>query len=180
MHGIHLSSPRRFTVCVLLLCFAAAFNARAEKWEAYKYPADGFRASFPSEPKVERNLKEAATGSLQMNSYCVHISNADLCVAVIDQGPQPTGLKPEEMLGRTKLGVLAAPKTREIHEEQIDLNGRKGIEMETENDAVHVLTRIYLIDQTIYQTMVAFPIGSPFAGAKRFLDSFRLIERVRP
>jgi len=167
----------RYFVYAILLCLAGALNAQTAKWEAYKYPADGFRATFPSEPKVEQNTKEASAGSILMNSYCSRVSGAQLCVAVINQGSTPTGLTPQAMLSRVKVGVLIAPKTREIHEEEINLDGHKGIEIETEDEINHLYTRIYLVDKTVYQTVVTFPISTPFADAKRFLDSFKLIAR---
>ncbi len=183
MHAIRLRLPhsllRRHAVCATLLCLAAALSAQTEKWETYKYPADGFRASFPAEPTLERNRKESKSGAILMDSYCAQVSAASLCVAVIDQGPEATGLTPQALLDRTKVGVLAVPKTRELHEHEIDLDGYKGVEIETENEKAHTLTRIYLVDNTLYQTMAVFPIETPFAGASRFLDSFKLIERVR-
>ena len=169
--------PCRYFVCAILLCLAAALNAQTAKWEAYKYPADGFRATFPSEPKAEQNKKNASAGLILMNSYCSRVSETQLCVAVINEGPTPTGLTPEAMLSRVKVGVLIAPKAREIHEAEVMLDGHKGIEVETEDETTHLFTRIYLIDKTVYQTVVTFPISTPFADAKRFLDSFKLIAR---
>jgi len=172
-------SPRRNAVCVALLCLATALNAQAGKWKTYKYPADGFRASFPSEPKLERNQKEAKSGAILMNSYCAQVSTTYLCAAVIDQGPEATGLTPETLLNRTKLGVLAAPKARKLSQREIDLDGHKGVEIETASDTVHVFTRIYLVDQTIYQTLVTFPVDGSYTDTNRFLDSFKWIARTR-
>jgi hypothetical protein len=169
--------PCRYSVWVILLCLAATLNAQTAKWEAYKFPADGFRASFPFEPKLEQNKKNAATGLILMNSYCTQASEAQLCVAVIHEGPVPTGLTPETMLARIKVGVLVAPKTHEIREAEIYLDGHKGVEIETQNETNHLFTRIYLVDKTIYQTVCIYPISTPFADAKRFLDSFKLIAR---
>jgi hypothetical protein len=181
MHDLGLrlqrSLPCRYAACAILLCLAAALNAQTAKWEFYQYPADGFRAFFPSEPKVEQNKKNAAAGLILMNSYCSRVSETQLCVAVIKEGPTPTGLTPEAMLGRVKVGVLLAPKSREIHEAEVMLDGHKGIEIETEDETSHLYTRIYLVDKTVYQTVVTYPISTPFAEAKRFLDSFKLIAR---
>ena len=183
MHTMRLrllrNSPRRFAVCAALLCLAAALNAQTEKWKTYKYPAYGFRASFPTEPKLEQNRKEAKSGFILMNSYCAQISTTYLCAAVIDQGPEATGLTPEILLVRAKLGVIFAPKTRKLSELAIDLDGHKGVEIETENDTVHVITRIYLVDRTLYQTMVSLPVQSQCPCTRRFLDSFKLISRAR-
>lgn len=176
---LHLNSLRRYAVCAALLCFAAALSAQSEKWTAYKYPEDGFRVSFPSEPKLDQNRKEAALGSILMNEYCAQSSTANLCASVIDHAPEATGLALNALTERIKLGILSAPKTRKINEQEIDLDGHKGVELETENDTDHAILRIYQVDNTLYQAIVTYPVGTPFAGAKRFLDSFKLITRVR-
>lgn len=175
----HQSLLNRFAVCAALLCLAGALNAQSENWKTYKYPADGFRASFPSEPKLEQSKKEAKLGSILMNSYCAQVLDTYLCVAMIDQGPEATGLSPEVLLERTKLGVLAAPKTRKLNQQEIDLDGHKGVEIETENDTVHTFTRIYLVDRVLYQTIVTFPVAGQYPNTNRFLDSFKLIARAR-
>ncbi len=183
MHALRLRLPhsfaRRHAVCATLLCLAAALVAQTEKWETYNYPADGFRASFPAEPTLQQNRKQAAAGTILMDSYCAQASAASLCATVIDQGPEATGLTPEALLNRAKLSVLAVPKSHELHEQEIDLDGHKGVEIETESETFHTLIRIYLVDHTLYQTIVVSPIGTPYAGAHRFLDSFKLIARVR-
>lgn len=176
---LHQILPRRFAVCAALLCLAAFLNAQTEKWKTYKYPADGFQASFPSEPKLGQMRKEATMGSILLNSYCARISDTDLCVAVIDQGPEATGLSPETLLERTKLGILTAPKTSKLNEKEINLDGHVGVELETESDTAHIFTRIYLVEMTLYQAMVTFPVQSRYLDTNRFLDSFKLIGRER-
>ena len=185
MHAIglnlHRTSTPRLAACAMLLCLATAVNAQAqkEKWTAYKYPADGFRISFPSAPKLEKNKKEAKSGTILMNSYCAQLSETYLCVAVSDQGPETTGLTPEALLQRTRLSVISAPKTHKLNEADLDLDGHKGVEIETENDTAHIFTRIYLVDRTLYQTMVTVPLTGRYPGTERFLNSFKLIARVR-
>ena len=176
---LHRRLVRRFAFCTALLCLATALSAQTDKWKTYKYPADGFHAAFPSEPKLEQTQKEAKLGSILMNSYCAQIAETSLCVAVIDQGPEATGLTPQMLFERTKLGVVAAPKTHKINDSEITLDGHKGAEIETESDALHAFTRIYLVDTTLYQTIVTFPLKRRYADTNRFLDSFKLISRTR-
>ena len=171
--------PRRIALSAILLCLATALNAQTEKWTTYKYPADGFRVTFPSAPKLEPTQKQAKAGTILMNSYCAQISTTNLCVAVIDHGPEATGLIPEILMGRAKLGVLSAPKTRKLNQVAIDLDGHKGIELEAESDTLHTITRIYIVGDVLYQTMVTYPVGNQYPRANRFLDSFKFIERVR-
>jgi len=176
---LHRRLARRFTFCAALLCLPAVLHAQTDKWKTYKYPADGFHAAFPSEPKLEQSQKEAKLGSIMMNSYCAQIAETSLCIAVIDQGPEATGLTPAMLFERTKLGVVAAPKTHKVNDSNINLDGHKGAEIETESDTLHVFTRIYLVDETLYQAIVTFPIKGRYADTNRFLDSFKLISRTR-
>jgi hypothetical protein len=44
---------------------------------------------------------------------------------------------------------------------------------------MHFYARIYLVGDTLYQTLVASPFGSNYADKARFLDSFELIPRAR-
>ena len=185
MHAIllplHRSLPRRIAICAALLSVATALNAQAEKeqWKTFKYPADGFRINFPSEPKLEQQKKPTKAGTILMNSYCAQLSETHLCVAVIDQGPEATGFTPDALFERTRLAVISAPKTHKLNESDIDLDGHKGVDLETENDSVHIFTRIYLVDRTLYQTMVTVPLNGRYPGTEHFLNSFKLMARVR-
>jgi len=51
------------------------------------------------------------------------------------------------------------------------------LEYEAENSTAHFTVRIYLVGSTLYQTLVAAPVGKPFAGTTEFLDSFKLIAK---
>jgi hypothetical protein len=44
---------------------------------------------------------------------------------------------------------------------------------------MHFSARIYLVGTTLYQALTAAPLGKPYAGVPRFLDSFQLIARVQ-
>jgi hypothetical protein len=99
-------------------------------------------------------------------------------VAVIVHGAQATGLDPDALLERVKQGVLAGDKTKKLSETPIALDERKGVALETENDTIHTSTRIYLVGDVIYQTIVTSPVAGKYADTARFLDSFRLIPRV--
>ncbi len=169
---------RRHVLAAVLLAFAAASGAHAQKWEPHSYPQFGFRAEFPSEPKLESQSQDSQEGpTIHLHSYCAQLSTTYLCVAVIDQGEQAAASDPDLQLARMKHGVLAGATTKLVAEKPIDLDGHRGIELEAVNDTVRTSTRIYLAGATIYQTMVVSPAAETFAGTARFLDSFRLIRR---
>jgi len=148
-------------------------------WKTYSYPAAGFSISFPAEPARDEKTQGAALGTILFTSYCAHIADADLCAAVIDQGPEATGLTPEALLERMKMGLELVAHTKTLNERKINLDGHQGEEVETVSDKVHVITRVYLVDNTLYQTMVSVPVIEKFPATARFLDSFRLIHRTK-
>lgn len=170
-----------------LLAVAASLGAQTPaapaapvlNWKTYSYPAFGFRVSFPVEAKLDEKKQEAPNGTIQFTSYCAQVANTSLCAAVIDQGPEATGLTTDVLLGRMKMSLEFAPKTTTLHEKDFELDGHKGVEVETQNDSLHITTRIYLVNNTLYQTMVMAPLTDNFSGTGRFLDSFRLIPRTK-
>jgi hypothetical protein len=172
------SALRRYAATAVLVCFAVALFAQTPKWKSYSYPADGFRASFPTAPQLESKSQPAGAGPIELHSYCAQLSTGNLCVAVIVHGAQATGLDPDSLLERVKQGVLAGDKTKKLSETPIALDERKGVALETENETIHTSTRIYLVGDTVYQTLVTSPVAGKYADTARFLDSFRLIPRV--
>jgi hypothetical protein len=169
---------RRYAATAALVCFVAALAAQTPKWKSYSYPADGFRASFPAAPQLDIKSQPAGAGPIELHSYCAHLSAGDLCVAVFAHGAQATGLDPDALLERVKQGVLAGDKTKKLSETPIALDERKGVALETENDTIYTSTRIYLVGDVIYQTIVTSPVAAKYADTAQFLDSFRLIPRV--
>jgi len=184
------NSRFRCVFLAALLAIAAGLGAQAPgapaaptaptlNWKTYSYPAVGFRVSFPAEPKLDEKKQDAPLGTILFTSYCTQVANANLCAAVIDQGPDATGLAPEVLLGRLKMGLELAVKTKTLSEKDIELDGNKGVEVETVNETLHLTTRLYWVNNTLYQTMVSVPATETFSGTARFLDSFRLITRSK-
>jgi hypothetical protein len=156
---------RQVSLSFALLAIAAALGAQtppapapqALNWKVFSYPALGFRASFPSEPKLEEKKQDAPLGTILFTSYCAQVADTYLCAAVIDQGPEATGLTPEVLLERMKMGLELIPKTNTLNEKKIDLDGHAGVEVETASDTVHITTRIYLVDNTLSRFVPADP-----------------------
>jgi len=169
----------RRSAATALVCLAAGLAAQAPKWKPYSYPADGFRTSFPSAPQLDSRSQPAATGPIEFHSYCAQVAETSLCVAVFEHGAQATGLGPELLLERIKQGVLAGDKTRKLSETPIELDGHKGVALEVENPLIHTSTRIFLVGDIVYQTLVTNPVAGNYADTVRFLDSFRLIPRAQ-
>jgi len=99
-------------------------------------------------------------------------------VGVCDYGAAVTGKDPDALLQGAKNGALQNSKSHLLSEQKITLGVYHGVEFEAESDAAHFSARVYIVGTTLYQTLVVYPLGAPYAGTTRFLDSFQLIART--
>jgi hypothetical protein len=99
-------------------------------------------------------------------------------VGVCDYGSAVAGRAPDTVLDGAQGGALSNTNSHLVSAKKITLGTYPGREFEAENDSMHFSARIYLVGTTLYQTLTAAPLGKPYAGVTRFLDSFQLIARV--
>jgi hypothetical protein len=179
MHAVRSILQRRFAVAVAVLCFAAALSAQAPEWKSYNYPSEGFRASFPSEPQLQKRDVPTKAGAFELRSYIAQVSSYALFVGVCDYGAQANGTDPDVLLQGAKQGALTNSNSHLVSENKVTLGIYHGIQFEAESDAAHFSARIYMVGDTLYQSLVVSPIGKIYPDTTRFLDSFQLIPRVR-
>jgi hypothetical protein len=168
----------RTTVCVAVLCFAAAVGAQTTEWKSYSYPADGFQASYPSAPEVTKRDVPTDAGSFELRSYIAQVAPVALFIGVCDYGSTAAGKDPQTLLQGAKNGALTNSNSHLLSEKKITLGVYPGVEFEAESDAAHFTARIYMVSSTLYQTLVVAPLGKPYDNTSRFLDSFQLIART--
>ena len=178
MHGISNILPKRMILAVVLLAFAAALGAQAQQWQAYSYPADGFKASFPSEPQFSKRDVPTEKGSFELRAYLAQDGQAALFVGVCDYGSAISDRTPDQVLNGAQQGAIDNVKAHLLSGKTITFGSYPGREFEAENDTLHFSARIYLVGSTLYQTLIAAPLSSPYVNTTRFLNSFQLIPRV--
>ena len=166
---------KRFTLAVALLSFAAALGAQAQQWKTYSYPEDGFSAAFPAEPQMQKKDVPADKGNRELRIYLANDDPAGMMVGVGDYGAEAAGQDPNVLLQIAKNKISYTP----LKEKKITLSGYPGLELEGEGDSNHYIIRIFFVGTILYQMQVAYPSDTPYANAKRFLDSFRLIPRAK-
>lgn len=170
--------PRPAVVIGFLLLSFAASGLAAQKLESFSFPEDGFRASFPTQPQMQKLTQATKSGGIiVMHSYCVPSGNATLCVVVILNGVTATGLAPQMLLELTKQGILTGNGNHKVSTGATDFEGHTEETVEAENDKVHTSARLYMVDDLIYQTIVTAPIEDKSVDAERFFNSFKLIKR---
>ncbi len=175
MLGKHISILSRITLTVALFSFA---GAQAQQWKTYSYPADGFSASFPGEPQFSKKDVPTEKGSFELRAYLVEDGQAAVFAGVCDYGSAISDRTPDQVLNGAQQGALDNVKAHLVRGETITFGTYPGREFEAENDTMHFYARIYLVGTTLYQTLIAAPLGSPYARATYFLNSFQLIPRV--
>lgn len=164
-----------------LLCFAAlgaqTQNAQSPEWKTYVYPADGFSASYPSQPEMQKKNVPTDAGVFELRTYLVQDSSVALFVGVCDYGTSVAGKDPDVVLDGAKKGAVSNVSGHLLSEKKITLGVYHGMAFEAENDTMHFSARIYLVGATLYQMLTASPLGPVVADTARFLDSFQLIPR---
>lgn len=179
MHALRKTLEHRFLVAVAVLCFGVALGAQAQEWNSYSFASEGFRASFPSAPEQQKRDVPTDAGSFELRSYLVQVAPNALFIGVCDYGTQTNGQDPDVLLQGAKQSALTNSNSHLVSENKITLGIYHGIGFEAESDTAHFSARIYMVGDTLYQTLVVSPLGKPYAGTARFLDSFQLIPRVR-
>jgi hypothetical protein len=194
MNYIHSNIAARLTVCVALLSFAAALNAQAPAasgtqvataptpqppiWKSYSYPVDGFTASYPAAPDLQKKSVPTEAGTFELRSYIGTDGDVAMFVGICDYGSKTNGQDPDVLLQGAKNGALQNSNSHLLSETKTTLGIYRGLTFEAESDQAHFSARIYMVGSTLYQTLVVAPLGKPYADTARFLDSFQLIPRT--
>jgi hypothetical protein len=181
----------RMFFCLAALSFAATLSAQtapqgsaqtpaaqAPDWKTYSYPADGLSASFPFEPQFSKRDVPTEKGSFELRAYLVEDGEAAMFVGVCDYGSAISDRTPDQVLDGAQQGAIDNVKAHLISGKKITFGVYPGREFEADSNAMHFTARIFLVGTTLYQTLTAAPLGKPYAGTQRFLDSFQLIART--
>jgi len=190
---ISLASCAAASVALLCLsCLAAGLGAQTQnapaaqtgsapvpQWKTYSYPTDGFSAIFPFEPGMQKKNVPTDKGTFELRAYLTEDSPSALFVGVCDYGSAVADKTADQVLDGAQQGAIGNVSAHLVSSKKITLGVYPGREFEAENDTMHFSARIYLIGSTLYQTLVAWPLGQPYTGTTRFLDSFQLIARTQ-
>ncbi len=169
------------TAAALLAILFVSLNAAAQQ-KSYSYPADGFRAAFPSKPEFSKENAPEGQLTFEIHFYIVTepISGATFMVAATDFGNHLDGKDPDAVLQGAENGALANSKSHLVgNDKKIFLGANPGVAFESETDLMHLSIRLYLVGSTLYQEGVVSPKSKKFdaAATERFFDSFQLIPR---
>jgi hypothetical protein len=177
MHPMHKARSLCFAFGLALFSFAATLAAQAPQWKTVGSAADGFRASFPTEPEVGKDSVPVGSESFELHSYLSEVGSTALYIAVCDYGPTGAAADPATLLASAKEGAVSHISAHILTEKKITLDSSPGVEFEAESDKLHVTARMYMASGVLFQSMVATPLNEKYADTARFLDSLQLIPR---
>jgi len=146
-------------------------------WKRYNFAADGFSASFPTDPALQKRDVPTDAWTFELRSYTAKTDSSALFVGVIDYGVTAESSEPDVLLQGIKTGFVKNVKGRLLNEKPVLLGDKHGVAFEVESDSMHFFTRIYLVGTTLYQEHVASPIKDIYPAPDLFFESFQLIPR---
>jgi hypothetical protein len=175
--GESFADTARFLDSFGLMARPQAAAVAAAEWKPYRYSAEGFGASFPSTPAVEKQSVPTDAGAFDLETFEAEDGASTLIAAVCDYGAGAKDKDPDSLLENAKAGAVSNIKGHLASEKKITLGTNHGVAFEADSESAHISARIYLVGTTLYQTIVASPNSAPYADSARFFDSFQLIER---
>ena len=163
---------------IVVLSAAGTLGAQTPQWKTYSYAGDGFSASFPAEPTMQKQAVPVGSNSFELRFYLAEDKSAGVMIGVCEFGSLVAGADPDAMLQGGKTTALENTKTHLLREKSISLGANHGLEFEAENEAFHVTSRLYIVGTVLYEEIVAYPVKEPYAQTQQFLDSFQLIAKT--
>jgi hypothetical protein len=157
---------------------APATAAGSPDWNPYSYEADGFSASFPAPPNVEKQNISTDAGQFELRTYSTQDSSAALTAAVCDYGSTVEGKDPDDVLESSESGALENLKAHLIAVRKINLGVEHGVEFEAENESEHISARMYLRGSSLYQFLIVCPVNTKYGDTARFFDSIHFREKT--
>jgi hypothetical protein len=169
----------RATVGAILLFLAVIAPAQTDPWKQYSFSDDGFAATYPVPPDLQKKSVQTSAGEFELRSYSAQSGDTALIAAVCDYGNAVAGKTSDQMLLGAKNSTLSNSASRLVSEKKITLGTNPGLQFEAENSAAYFTVRIYFVGTTLYQILTVSPINKPFHETARFLDSFQLVSRTK-
>jgi len=162
-----------------LLIQAVDMTAQTAAWKQYIYSDDGFQASYPSPPDLQKKSVQTSAGEFELRSYAAAAGDTELIIGVCDYGPAVEGRSSDQMLLGAENSTLSNSASRLVSEKKIALGTNPGLQFEAVNSATHFMVRMFMVATTLYEALVISPLNKPFDQSNRFFDSFQLVTRTK-
>jgi hypothetical protein len=149
-----------------------------KEWKVHESKEGGFEVALPGLALETKQVAKTGLGTLEVTMLLLE-SKKDGAAYLVSFAEFPEGAfkggDNDKRLDAARAGAVASAKGKLKTEKKITLGKHPGRELLIENDKGMVRTRIYAVDQKLYQTVVsgakAFVQGK---DAERFFESFKL------
>lgn len=158
----------------------AACGSAQVTTESFVSEAGQFTIETPAPFEETQQSVETPVGPVEIRTFTAETEETAYVVAYSDYPPEMVNqTAPEELLDSSRDGAVNNLGGTLVSEEVIDLQGNPGrslvINTEGQNQAATINSRIYLVDNRLYQILVVTPQGGEAAAAAdQFLNSFDL------
>ena len=153
--------------------------AQTADWKQYTYSDDGFQASYPSPPDLQKKSVQTSAGEFELRSYSAAAADTQLIIGVCDYGTAVADKSSYQMLLGAKNSMLSNSASHLVSEKKIALGTNPGAQFEAENSATHFTVRMFMVGTTLYEALVISPINKPFDQSDHFFDSFQFVTRTK-
>lgn len=173
----------KYRFCQLLLVGAlllTACESTAVTTEAFSSEAGQFSIETPAPFEETQQSVETPVGPIEIRTYTAETEETAYVVAYSDYPPEMVNeTDPQMLLNSSRDGAVTNLGGTLVSEEEIELDGYPGrslvISANTQNQAATINSRIYLVDNRLYQILVVAPEGGEDAAvSEQFLSSFDL------
>ena len=150
---------------------AQTASAQAPNWQTYSYSTDGFSASYPSIPDLQKKEIPTDEGTFELRAYIGTDGEVAMFVGVCDYGAAVNGRDPQTVLNGSQQGAIDNVKAHLI-------SGQQGLPWApTPGLAVRGGERSQRISpggSTLWEARftrhwLLYPLGKPYADTARFL-----------
>jgi len=173
-------------LCQLLLIgtlMLTACESAQVATESFASEAGQFTIETPAPFEETQQSVETPVGPIEIRTFSAETEETAYVVAysdypseIVDQTP------PEELLDSSRDGAISSLGGTLVSEEEIEIEGNPGRSLvistdANQNQAATINSRIFLVDNRLYQVLVVAPDGvENTAVADQFLNSFDLQE----
>lgn len=173
-----MQAALRVIAVLAVMAVSGVVPAFAQDWAEYKPAGVGYRVEMPGAPKITVQDAPTAIGPIKTTLAIVERGGTAFIVGHNDYPAQAiAGRSVEDVLDGVVRGQAGANTLRDLQKVTISERPGRSAIIDTAQGQV-IVSRAVMVEIRLYQAIYVGPKGSETGeDAKRFLESFALVER---
>lgn len=165
---------------VLSALVVTACQGNQAAYEEFSSETGNFSISTPEALEETQQSVQTPVGPIDIHTFTAESENSAYVVAYSDYPSEIVDqTNPDELLNSSRDGAITNLGGTLVSEEEIDLEGNPGRSLVIDTaagteEAATINSRIYLVDNRLYQILVVVPEGEGVVDSETFLESFEL------